>query len=290
MTFRKAPVATDPVITDMIVYNSSQLQQGATTVFATSPLLASSDLHGNGYVWITVWQNGFAADVLGLDNQRTGVFSTTGSNFRDVRRPGDINVGNDLAGGGHPSINFTGSSGAAGDTWITVYDETPLDNSVQNLYGSVSLSADVLIHPFNNKKGAGLLALYNESPATAKGLALIVFDAGNTDTLVLNTVDQAGKLTALMTVPLGAGIAENVWYRVTMDVAVTGTSVTVTGTVTKHTTANDPNSGLDGQVGTLTFNANPLPTGVTSPGEIGIIAAATSAVVDSSVTNFTHTP
>jgi hypothetical protein len=28
---------------------------------------------GNGYVWITVWQNGFANDALAIDNVVTGL-------------------------------------------------------------------------------------------------------------------------------------------------------------------------------------------------------------------------
>lgn len=75
MTYRKAPNPSDPVITDMLIYNHSGALVGSTTVTATSPggPFASSDLKGNGYVWITLWQNGFANDVLALDNQRTGL-------------------------------------------------------------------------------------------------------------------------------------------------------------------------------------------------------------------------
>ena len=75
MTFRRAANLSDPVITDMNVYNSSHTLMGTTLVYAISPggPFASSDLRGNGYVWVTVWQNGFADDVLGLDNQRTGL-------------------------------------------------------------------------------------------------------------------------------------------------------------------------------------------------------------------------
>jgi len=74
MTWRKAPNAADPVISDMNVYDAAHHLVGTTTVVANSPggPFASSDLRGNGYVWITVWQNGFAGDVLALDNQRTG--------------------------------------------------------------------------------------------------------------------------------------------------------------------------------------------------------------------------
>jgi hypothetical protein len=103
----------------------------------------------------------------------------------------------------------------------------------------VSLSADVLIHTYNNKKGAGLLALYNEASGK-KGLALTLYDAGNTDTLVLATVDQAGKLATLKTVSLGAAIAENAWYRVSMDVSVGAGQVSVVGTVFRHETPTDP--------------------------------------------------
>jgi len=139
------------------------------------------------------------------------------TDFRAVRRANDINVEFDLGGTGHQALNFTGIARAAGDTWIAVYDPAP--NPPPVTFGSVSLRADVLIHTFNNKKGAGLLALYNEAPSK-KGLALTLYSAGNTDTLVLATVDQAGKLVTLKTVSLGAGIAENAWYRVSMDVTV----------------------------------------------------------------------
>ena len=84
------------------------------------------------------------------------------TDFRDVRRPNDINVGPDLGGTGHTAVNFTGSVGAAGDTWITVYDETPGTSDQTNFTGSINLSADVLSHRVNNKKGGGLLALYDE--------------------------------------------------------------------------------------------------------------------------------
>jgi hypothetical protein len=182
-------------------------------------------------------------------------------------------------------VNFSGSTGAAGDTWITAYDTSPSAAASQDIFGSVSLTADVLIHAFNNAKGAGLLALYNEALGK-KGLALIVIDNGSTDRLVLSTVNQAGQLVTLKTVAMGAGIAENVWYRLTMDVVVSGAHVTVTGKVFTHSSTTDPDSSLGAQVGaTLTFSG-PLPAGVDPTGEVGIIASAVSAVVDTSVTNF----
>jgi hypothetical protein len=50
-----------------------------------------------------------------------------------------------------------------------------------------------------------------------------------------------------------------------------------------------PNSAVDGLVGTLSFTG-PLPAGVDSTGEVGIVGSAFSAVLDSSVTNFTINP
>jgi hypothetical protein len=217
---------------------------------------------------------------------------TTGPNqpvpltdFRDVRRPTQINVGPDLCGTGQESINFTGRAGSSGDTWITVYDALPRPPA--DTFGSVSLAADVLIKRFDNAKGAGLLALFNEA-AGKKGLALIPINNGNTDRLQLVTVDQAGKRTVLTSVSLGSAIQQCVWYRVTMNVVVSGADVTVTGQVFQHASPTDPDTAVTGQVGpTLSFTG-PRPAGVDATGEVGIIAAATSAVVDSSVTNFSQ--
>jgi Zn-dependent metalloprotease len=221
-----------------------------------------------------------------IDDVRTYVCAVPPAQpFRDVRRAAEINVGADLGGTGHVALNFTGLVGSAGDTWISVYDAAPQDSAPTVFTGNVHLSADVLIHRFNNAKGGGLLALYNEAPGK-KGLALIISDAGNTDQLVLASVDQGGKLKPLKTVALGAGIRENAWYRVTMDVVVAGHSVDVTGRVFRHAIAQDADSGLGVQVGpTLIFNGA-RPGGVDVSGQVGIIAFAVSAVVDTSITNF----
>jgi hypothetical protein len=208
--------------------------------------------------------------------------------FRDVRRPGDINIGPDLGGTGHQAINFTGAAGPAGDTWITVYDD-PDTPGPSEFTGSVTLSADVLVHRQNNAKGAGLLALYNEPPPVSnRGLALLLIENGNADRLVLATVDGAGKLTTLATRLLGPTILVNQWYRVTMELVVDGANFSVTGTVVRHVDPADPDSDLDTQVdGSLVLAPTSLASrGLTATGEVGIIANATSAIVDSSVTTF----
>jgi hypothetical protein len=207
-----------------------------------------------------------------------------------VRRAGDINVGSDLGGTGHTAINFTGSTGSAGDAWITVYDTVPATLAEDSVYGTVSLTADALIQAYNNKKGAGLLALFNEGPGQ-KGLALVVSNSGLSDSLVLGTVDPAtGAFATLGTVSLTSNILENVWYRLTMDVVVAGSNVTVTAKVFRHAAATDPDSPTGAQIGsTLTFSGV-RPAGVGAAGEVGVVATATSAVVTSSVTNFTIYP
>jgi len=208
--------------------------------------------------------------------------------FRDLLSGGDINAGfavTDL----NTALNFTGSAGPTGRTWLTAYDKTPTNPDEGPTFGAETLCADVLIEKWNNTKGAGVVALLNEGVGK-KGLALLVYDAGGTDTLSLAVVDPAtGSLTSLAANSLFGGILENAWYRLIMT--VNPTTPVITGQVFKHTTATDPNSSLGAQVGgTLTYSPSGLPVGVTSPGENGIIANANRAVVNSSVTNFTNDP
>ena len=200
----------------------------------------------------------------------------------------DINPGTDLAGGRTRRSISPALPVPAGSTWLTVFDATtPLPEDACQL----TLSADILINKFNNSKGAGLLALFNEATGK-KGLALLVLDAGNTDVLQLVTVDQTGKLAVLKSVSLGGGILENVWYRVTTDITDTSEpNVTVTGSVTRHSVATNPNSPLlPPPIGTLALTfTGALPSGVDSTGKVGLVARAVSAVVDSSITNYTIT-
>jgi hypothetical protein len=208
------------------------------------------------------------------------------TDFRGVRRASDISLGPDLGGTGHKAINFSGSTGSAGDTWITVYDVAPATGDEDSVYSSVGLAADILIQSYNNKKGAGLLALFNEG-AGQKGLTLLILDSGTSDTLALGAVNPStGLVTTLATVSLGPNILENEWYRLTMDVAVSGGNVAVTGRVFRHASPADPKSPIGAQItGTLNFSGT-RPAGVDSPGEVGVAAFALG-VVNSSVANFT---
>jgi hypothetical protein len=210
----------------------------------------------------------FSAEASSLSCADTSVLPP----FQAARGVGEIYGDLDFGGTGCWALNFTGSTGSAGDTWMAVYsDPEPIVFGGAFLF----LDADVLIHRFNNKKGAGLFALYNEEPGK-KGLALILYDAGNTDSLVLATVDQNGRLAKLTSVSLGGAILENTWYHLHMQVAVSGDNVTVNGAV-----SND-----HGPVGSTLAFGGPRPAGVEPFGEFGIIASAVNTRVDSSVTNF----
>jgi hypothetical protein len=74
-----------------------------------------------------------------------------------------------------------------------------------------------------------------------------------------------------------------------MDVIVSGDDLTVKGRVFSHTDPDDPDSALETQLGGTLSTPNPLSLtalGLQGSGEVGIVASAFSATVDSSVTNF----
>ena len=80
MVYKKGKNPTDPVTTVMNVFDPSGNLIGSTTLVDNTydpsmPSMAggtllSQDLQGPGYVWITVWPNGWASDLLGIDDVR----------------------------------------------------------------------------------------------------------------------------------------------------------------------------------------------------------------------------
>lgn len=221
--------------------------------------------------------------------------------FRDVQRGGEIAPGMDLGSGRHTSLNIMGTAGAGGATWLTIVDQVPggpEGGNADNKYGSGFVCADILIQRFNNNKGAGVVALLNEGVGQ-KGLALILYNAGNTDRLVLATVEghpaQAGKLAIVKSKPgegstsvaLGGLIQENAWYRVLLTVMVDGPPQ-IMGQVFKHADGTDPNSAISQVGGTLVYTPTSLPIGVDILGQNAIIGSAVGAVVNASVTNFSN--
>jgi hypothetical protein len=77
MTYQKGATPTALVPTEMKIFNPAGSLVGITNVVSNSPAgpLLSQDLGGPGYVWITVWPNGWANDVLAIDNVRADAFS-----------------------------------------------------------------------------------------------------------------------------------------------------------------------------------------------------------------------
>jgi hypothetical protein len=214
--------------------------------------------------------------------------------FTDVRRGSQINGGApDLGGTLHTALNFTGQAGTAGDTWLTKWTPGGAPTHFNGRCGT-AVAANILIHPFNNRKGAGLVALLNDANPGDKGLAVILYDNGNTDAIQLATIDPfTGKLVPLKTVPLIAPIEENAWYVVlmelTVDLAFEGHSLIVEATVLSLQDPTDPNSEFDRVIGLLrftTFQTSLEGIGLQPAGQVGVMASAINAVVDSSVTNW----
>src|SRR5262245_9709733 len=203
-------------------------------------------------------------------------------NFVGVRRGSEINPGLNCA------VNFTGSTGSAGDTWLTRYNTVP---NRFNGFNGVCLSADVRISKFNNAKGGGLVALLNTGPGD-KGLFLLLINNGNTDRLTLNTIDpNNGKIAQLASVPLGSAIVENAWYRlnVVMDARDSSDTFSVRATVRSHTNPFDfpSDATVDGEIGNLLeFQGSLHDLGLEQSGFVGMAAWAKSAVVNTSITNF----
>jgi hypothetical protein len=123
----------------------------------------------------------------------TGFYDFSGTlytdDFTDVRRGAEINDNGapDLGGTGHTALNFTGMVGAKGDTWLTKWTPGGSPGVFDGTCFIVS-GADVLIHPYNNRKGAGVVTLLNDTNPGDKGLALILYDKGNLTPLTSSRV------------------------------------------------------------------------------------------------------
>ena len=167
--------------------------------------------------------SGSADHIRGPADYDNNAAQTTGV-FRDFLNGTLINQGNDLGGTGHTALNFTGSdNNAALAGRITLYDTSPSTTAPTTFSGNISISADILIHPFNNAKGAGILFLFNEG-AGQNGLALHLWNAGNSNSNKIELVAQTGEArpgAALATVALGNVIAQDLWYQLQMDLQFT---------------------------------------------------------------------
>ena len=225
----------------------------------------------------------------GADYDNSNPAQATGV-FRDVLNGAGISRGNDLGGTGHTALNLTGSSNnGAYNGAMTLYDTTPGDAASKSLFtGNISIFADILTSTFNNSKGPGILFLYNEGSGM-EGLALSVFNAGNTDNLELRRVSQLGEgnpSKSLALTSLSGQIAQNAWYRLELDLTFSGLGYTVAGRVFNHALATDPNSAIGTQIGAQLNYSGLLSATTMAPYEIGLVARSNGGVYDSSVTNF----
>lgn len=210
-----------------------------------------------------------AADFCDTGTYDNSPSQTTGL-FTDLRRGRGINLD-----ANNCVLNITGSTGSAGDMWITLLG-TP-GNPTPPTFDCVFMQAPVFIHRFDNRKAIGFVSNVQPGvdPGTGTGLFIGLYDNGNTDALTISTF-QDGKLTSTVgTLPLGSQIKEDTWYFMSARVCNDGTDFFETDAfVTDFATFEQILLIPDG---------TPLPSGVSSSGQIGIAGQAKSAFVDSGV-------
>ena len=77
IVWSKGANPTDLINMDLNLYDSTRTLLGTESFLATFPQNThpgeSQYLGNNSYVWFTVWENGFANDVIAIDNVRTGL-------------------------------------------------------------------------------------------------------------------------------------------------------------------------------------------------------------------------
>jgi len=240
-------------------------------------------------------------------NQTFGLFRdvfwwSTRNSAVGVGSPDYINRGNSLVlTGGSPqhaipgpgpytALNFTGNSPAAGESYMSIYDETPGDILPTNLFDAtngLTVSADVLFAHPSHSVSAGVVAMYNEGQ---DALALLAHQGGgnNPDHARLDLIFQAagqGTQLASINLPGLTSFAAGEWYKVTMDLSVSGDTWNMTGTIQDHVDPTNPNSALVAiPITTLLFSGSLSNPGnsldLTNPGEIGVMAQANQAFGD----------
>jgi len=244
-----------------------------------------------------------AAPVLN-NNQTTGMFrdvfwwSDRSSNGLPLvgspdyinSGPNVINSGNHaVPGGSFTALNFTGPA-RVGDNYLSILDKTPADGTATktlfNAVGGITISTDVLFTPGQHHVAAGIVALYNEGQ---DGLGLLADNGGgnNPDHSQLILVFQSGgQNTSLASVALPGltTFSADTWYRVTLDLNVTGPdSYSANGTFQNHVNGADPTSALVvAPIGTVSFSGSLSNPGnaldLTNPGEVGLMVTANESL------------
>lgn len=204
--------------------------------------------------------------------------------------------------GPYTAMNFMGPAISGGQSYMSVYDTTVADGAAtKNLFDAsqhLTVSVDVLFTSHN--VSGGVFALYNEGQ---DALALLANNAGgnNPDHAYLSLVWQSvGMGTTLSTINLPyADFVAGTWYRVSMDVLVSGDNYLVNGVIQNHLVATDPTSGLGGIVANVplsgSLSGSIMGSSLTNPGEVGIMAMGRESIalpdsIGVSVTNFEVIP
>ena len=191
----------------------------------------------------------------------------------------------------HTALNFTGQAGPAGDTWLTKWTPGGAPAHFNGRCG-VGVAATILTHPFNNRKGAGLVALLNDANPGDKGLAVVLMTTATRMRYSSRRSTRSRESSVTKTLPLIAPIEENAWYVVlmelTVDLAYEGHSLTVEAIVLslQDPTNPDPNGDFDQVIGYLRLKTPLENIGLQPTGQVGVMASAINAVVDSSVTTW----
>jgi hypothetical protein len=222
----------------------------------------------------------FCAAYKGYDNALVPVPGQSTGRFTDLRRGNDINAHHFAAPpNDYCQLNLTGSTGSAGDMWITMLDSPDGAEGPAPTFFCPGVKAEVLIKRFDNRKAVGFVTHYD--PATGKGLFLGLYDNGNTDALTLSTFNATtGQLTGTVaTKALGSKIQENVWYTLSLDVCVEPDNGVIHGNALVEGGLNNISEGM-------TFGPVANTAGISHSGQIGIAGQAKSSFVDSSVRNF----
>ena len=229
-----------------------------------------------------------------------------------------------IVGGDDNALNFTGVKiPNGGKSFLTIYDTTPGPNTLyggvlgsltKNTFdaaapGGLTISADVLFAPGTHAASAGVVALYSEGQ---DALALLAHNGGggNNDVPKLSLIYQSagvgnvnGIVLKAVTLtddtsfqgdtappPNNTGTTSgDHWYRVIMNVSVSGDTWTETGSFWTHVDPTDPNSALNTKITDLNFSGSlstpststaDLARVLTNPGEVGLMASVTGAYGD----------
>ena len=224
-----------------------------------------------------------------LDCDYSNANPPAGGLFRDLVGAVNVTRALDTFATGHPALNV--NTGSGGTNALTLYDTDPTTATPTLWTGNVTVSADT-IQAGTNANKPGLVALFNEG--TGKfGFALVLSEAGSTDALELHRVPQSGDLTAatlLKSTAVSGLIADGVWYRVTLQVVVSGDTFNVTGRFFTHSISTDPNSPVSPTPAATVLHTGSLSAlGLSASGEAGMIFDMGATSSRASFTNFSVT-